>query len=320
MTRTPRLLSIVKELLNKPKVCVDVLSALYDVSQRTIQDDFDLLNKHFNHPFYKDGNCYFLLKLEQFYNLFKQNHKTSKQFLRFLSMVDSELYSIFEKENRALIKAMKLDSSTIYQIEKSPYEHLKRENYQLLESLEIFITEKNYLTLYYSLPNKKRELYQHSIPLKILYLGENWYLALLTPDNIIDNSTFKLLRINFIEKVKASTVEPKFFHDDNLAKIEADRFLKNIQSSFSKINTPTYTVTLQVHHSKARYFKNKKYLKSQKVTKTLKNKDIFVVYEISNDMEIIPIIQRWMPFVQVIEPLRVKESIEENLRVYLKGW
>ena len=77
---------------------------------------------------------------------------------------------------------------------------------------------------------------------------------------------------------------------------------------------------MQVHHSKARYFKNKKYLKSQKVTKTLKNEDIFVVYEISNDMEIIPIIQRWMPFVQVIEPLRVKERIEENLRVYLKGW
>ena len=183
----------------------------------------------------------------------------------------------------------------------------------------MFISHRNYVTIYYALPHKTKECYAHSIPLKILYLAENWYLAVLTTHDILENSAFKLLRINFIDQVKTSTFEPKFFHEDNVEKLKADAFLKNIQSSFSKINTPTYHVTLQVHSSKARYFQNKKYLKSQKVIKTLEGGDVLVGYEISNDMEIIPIVQRWMPFARIVEPLRIKEKIEENIEKFMKG-
>jgi len=320
MKKNKILLSILEQLSNHSTLCVKALAIKYNVSNKSIQNYFRDFRDYFGEQLIKKGDCYTLLNQENLSKTFRTNPQTIKRFLHLVSMVDSSFYQSFISEYRDLLQELNFTASPIYQIENSPYEHLKKENHNILEELESLISHRKYATVYYAIPHKEKEIYQHSIPLKILYLGENWYLALLTPDNILENSAFKLLRINFIERVKASSIEPRFFHDDNLAKIEADRFLKNIQSSFSKINIPTYSVTLQVHFSKARYFQNKKYLKSQKVTEILENRDILVVYEINNDMEIIPIIQRWIPFVRVIEPLRIKEKIEENIRLFVKGW
>jgi len=320
MKKNKILLYILEQLSNGSTICVKALAIKCDVTDKSIQNYFTDFRDYFGEQLIKKGECYTLLNQENLSKTFRTNPQTIKRFLHLVSIIDSSFYDSFISEYHDLFQELNFIKSPIYQIENSPYEHLKKENHKILEDLELLISHKNYTTVYYTLPHRKIEIYHHSIPLKILYLGENWYLALLTPDDIIENSAFKLLRINFIEKVKASTTEPRFFHDDNLAKIEADRFLKNIQSSFSRINRPTYTVTLQVHFSKARYFRNKKYLKSQKVIKILEREDIIVTYEISDDMEIIPIIQRWMPFVRVIEPLRVKERVDENIKLFMKGW
>jgi len=319
MTKSIRLIYILEQLSKGATLCPKELFPPSEVSLKSIQGDFSDLRDYFGEQLIKKGKCYALLNQEHFTQTFKNNPQTTKRFLHLVSMIDSSFYDKFVSEHKDLLKKLNFQNRPIYQIENSPYEYLKEENHQILEMLELFISKKNYVTIYYALPDINREVYHHSIPLKILYLGENWYLAVLTTNDIIENSAFKLLRINFIEKVKASTVEPMNFYDDNIGKIEADNFLKNIQSSFSKINRPTYIVRLKVHASKARYFKNKKYLKSQKVTKILEGDDIEVMYEISNDMEIIPIIQRWIPFVKVIEPRRIKEKIEENMKLFMKG-
>ena len=319
MDKVIRILSIVEKLSTQERVCVKQLAIDLDENIRNIQNDFKaVLNPYFGDRLNKVGDCYFLLKREQFYDLFLHNHKTSKQFLKFLSIVDSDLYNKFKEEHRELIKALKLDSSAVYQIENSPYEKLKSASLEILEELEKAISLKQYINLTYSLPQKESQSFSHSMPLKILYLGSNWYLATLTTNDIVENNTFRLLRINFISKITKPKIEPISFHDDNIEKIEADRFIKNIQSSFSNINTTPYKVVLKVHPDKARYFQNKKYLTTQTVMKS-KDNGLLVSYLISNDMEIIPLIQRWIPFVSVVEPLRIKEKIYENLRLFMKG-
>jgi len=63
----------------KPKVCVNSLALLYNTDKRTIQKDFELLKEYFEEQLSnKTDDCYFLLKQEYFYDLFKHNHKTSK--------------------------------------------------------------------------------------------------------------------------------------------------------------------------------------------------------------------------------------------------
>ncbi|SFV59847.1 hypothetical protein MNB_SV-12-1234 [hydrothermal vent metagenome] len=39
-----------------------------------------------------------------------------------------------------------------------------------------------------------------------MYLKDNWYLALLTTNNIDNNTIFKKLRINFIKKLQENPV------------------------------------------------------------------------------------------------------------------
>jgi predicted DNA-binding transcriptional regulator YafY len=319
MTKNIRLLSILEQLSKGLTLCIKEVALHFNVTVKSIQNDFKILNEYFGEQLIKKGDCYILLTQDSFTQIFKSNPQTIKRFLHLVSIVDNTFYREFIEEYQTMIQGLNLLTTPLYQIENSPYEYLKQENSNLLEELEWLITHRRYATLFYLLPYKEREVYRHSMPLKILYLGENWYLAVLTTNDIRENSAFKLLRINFIERVKISEIEPKFFHDDNVEKIKAEMFLKNIQSSFSKMETKTYRVVLQVHVSKAHYFQNKKYLKSQKVIKKLDNGDVLVSYEVSNDMEIIPIVQRWIPFVKVIEPLRVKEKIEKNIENFIKG-
>ena len=42
-----------------------------------------------------------------------------------------------------------------------------------------------------------------------------------------------------------------------------------------------------------------------------------VSVEITNDMEIIPFVKYWIPHIKVLEPLRVKEAIEIDLKAYM---
>lgn len=319
MHKNLRLLSILEKLSKAQSTCLKNLATEYKVSLKSIQNDFKILNEYFGDKLVKKGDCYFLLNQEYFSDIFTSDPQTIKRFLRLVSIVDSSLYDSFFQEYGDLLKSLKLfDSSSVYQVENSPFEQLQDRDREVLEQLEELIAHRNYIDLYYQRPDIDAFRFSHSIPLKILYLNENWYLALLTTNDIIDNSAFKLLRVKFIDRIRPSLVEPKFFHEDNSEKLKAEEFLQSIQSAYNKINQKPYTVTLKVSVEVARYFKSKSYLKSQKVTQRLENGDIIVTYEITHEMEIIPLIQRWIPYVKVIEPVEIREKVEQNIRQFMK--
>ncbi len=75
---------------------------------------------------------------------------------------------------------------------------------------------------------------------------------------------------------------------------------------------------LEVDASKAFFFKNKNFLKSQKIIKTKENGNLLISYKITQDVELEELVKRWIPFVKVIEPASLREKIEGDLRGYLK--
>ena len=139
----------------------------------------------------------------------------------------------------------------------------------------------------------------------------------MTTNDIIENSMFRNLRISSIISIKTPKFEPKRFDIDNIEKLKAEEFLKDIQSAYSSMDKPTYPVIVRVSKEVARFFKKKRYLKSQIVEKEFENGDILVSYRVCNDMEIIPLIQNWIPHIRVVEPLRVKEKILQNLQQFM---
>jgi len=325
MTKSIRLIYILEQLSKKPKVCVKELAFSLNESLRVIQQDFETLKKYFGERLNKEGECYFLLKQEDFYDLFRLNHKTSKQFLKFLSIVDVKFYRQFKEEHGELIKALKLDSSAIYQIENSPYENLKAESLETLELLESAIANKTYMTITHHKPNEESFVFKFCQVLRILYLEDNWYIALNSMNDertTINNGTvsfFRLMRISFIEKVILSRVEPKQFHSDNIDKLKAEKFLHYLQTPFSKIHNTPYPVLLKISAFASTYFHAKQYLKTQRFIQKLDNGESLFEFMITDDMEIMPIIQQWIPHLRVSEPLRIKEKIEENMKLFMKG-
>lgn len=319
MKKNIRLLSILEDLLVTKHVSVKALALKHNVSVKSIQNDFQVLNEYFSEKLLKQGDCYMLLDTQSMAKLFSSNPQTIKHFLYLISMIDASFYDEFINEYGHLLKGLNLHNTPIYQIINNSNENLTKENRKILEQLESFIAHRNYIRITYSHENMDTYVYHHTIPLKILYMKENWYLVALTTNDIDNNSVFKKLRIGFITDIQASRTEPKHFHSDHVEKLKAEKFLETLQSPFSDIGASKYMVTLRVSLQVARYFKSKKYLKSQRVLKELENGDILVQYEITHDMEIIPIVQQWIPFIQVVEPLFLREKIVQNIEKFMKG-
>ena len=73
-------------------------------------------------------------------------------------------------------------------------------------------------------------------------------------------------------------------------------------------------VLLKINDKKARFFKNKKFLKSQKIEQNLENGDIVVKYTVTNFNEITSFILSWLPNVEVLEPKELKDEINTMLK------
>ena len=68
----------------------------------------------------------------------------------------------------------------------------------------------------------------------------------------------------------------------------------------------------------SRYFLRKPLNQTQRVLKQYDDKSIDLEIVVTNLMEIIPTIQRYIPHVKVIEPLELKEAIKKNIDEFVK--
>jgi predicted DNA-binding transcriptional regulator YafY len=68
----------------------------------------------------------------------------------------------------------------------------------------------------------------------------------------------------------------------------------------------------------SRYFQRKPLNKSQRVLKIYDDESCDIELTITEYMEIIPTIQRYIPFIGVIEPDELKDRVRSNIDSYLK--
>jgi hypothetical protein len=68
----------------------------------------------------------------------------------------------------------------------------------------------------------------------------------------------------------------------------------------------------------SRYFLRKPLNKSQRVLKTYDDESVDLELIITDFMEIIPTIQRYIPFIGVIAPNELKMKVKENIDLYRK--
>ena len=313
--QTTRVLELLKRFNNGQKVCIDTLS--YDElwegkSEKTIRRDLDAIKEAFPNSFELvrgEKGCYKAITKDAF-NQFLDERNLSLLIQTFNIAQRSELFKSLEIDptDKRIIESKLRESKRIYEFKTKPFES-KKDNYELMKKLENAISYQKYITIEYMVKNRV-EKYEVK-PYKIVFINENFYLACEVEAY---NFSFSLYRIS---KIKEITNSSKGFHKNR----DIEDFIKFMQTPFAiykkGFREQLIDIIVEVHKDKAFYFRSKKFLKSQKIIETKDNGNLIVSYQVTQELEIEELIKRWLPYVRVIEPLSLKDRIEEELRGYL---
>ena len=91
----------------------------------------------------------------------------------------------------------------------------------------------------------------------------------------------------------------------NHPEVQIEDFIKDMQTPFPfyrrDYKKHLINVILEVDESKAFYFENKKYLKSQELIEKKENGNLLLSFKVTQEMEIEELIKKWIPFVKVVE-------------------
>ena len=306
LSQGTRVLNILYELIKQQEVCTDRLSEVLNENLRTIQRDLKIIKDFFNDDLVQTKRgCYKLINGNIFNTLYTTEFekKHFENFIDFLAILDDNITSFLDSKHFDFLKKLKDNQSKLYTFFDNPVEILKC---PFFDDMKKAIKYKRYCNLVYH-EHKRRDL-KDVKPHRILYAQNNWYLACMTKNYKL-NGGFKLFRINHI--VDFQVLNRQFNHD-----IEVLNHIKNMQSLFENFKGEKYKVKLRAQPNIARYFKNKKYLKTQVIHEN-EDGSLDIEYEINSDMEVLPLIKRWIPDLKVIEPKELDEVIKEEIKRYL---
>ena len=295
-------LSQILELLNKGyELSTPNLVERFGVTKKIIQTDF----KEYILPLFVDDKIY--------YDYSSKTYKAKNNFLTKTLFSSDELSIIAILKNKSKDKysdddlSPKVDSlflkfedeltNKLYQtssIEK--IDNFKNEIIQIKNAVET----KSIIKCFYN--DKNREIY----PLKILNLEGFWYLIVYEP---IDNK-IKTFHLNTIKNIEV--LNTHFSFDE-----EKINSFDNAISAYYKPENESILVQLFIDKEVSRYVMRKPLNKSQRVLKIYDDESCDVELTITDFMEIIPTIQRYLPFIGVIEPQELKNRVKMNIDLYL---
>ena len=312
--QTARVLYLLKKFNDGEKVCIKSLQNEYywqDKSEKTIRRDLNIIKSIFPQSFelISGGEgCYKAVTKSTFENFI--NEKNLSLFVQVFSLLQQndlfESFDIDENDKKIILSKIK-ETNKVYEFKTKPLEN-KKQDFQILKTLQNSIQFQKVILINYK---EKGRIKQYEVkPYKIVFMNENLYLTCETNNDYM----FSIFRVSHIEDIIQTS---KTFHKN----YDIESFIKDMQTPFAKYQ-PNYKqhlidVKIEVDSIKAKYFKDKKFLKSQTIEKELENKNLIVNYKVTRELEVDDLIKRWIPFVRVIEPLSLKKRIENQLREYL---
>ncbi|MDZ7818025.1 MAG: WYL domain-containing protein [Aliarcobacter sp.] len=147
----------------------------------------------------------------------------------------------------------------------------------------------------------------HVKPLKLAFFDGFWYLLALHIKN--EKETFKKYHLKTIKNIQ--TLENNF----DIPQIVEDR-LKYTNSIWFNLDEQ-FVVRLFVDKSIRKYFERKP-LRDQTIMGEDKDGSIEIGINITNEMEIIPLILWYIPYIKVLEPQWLADMVKEKVQGYLK--
>lgn len=284
-----RLAEIIEMLYAGQSLCSNSLAEHFSVSARTIRRDFSERLSFLNIVSTPQG-----WKLDNSINFGKQNKDLLDKFAQKIGI--AELLPYFDE---SIVKTLlDIDSSSPYLIKQSEFEtqeaSLAKQKYIKLEKA---ILNRNEVSFSYN-----NKIYSNIAPYKLVHFDGFWYLA------GTDNAKLKAFHVAHI---KALGVLNSTFHP----KIDIEQEIINAETIW--FGEEKLKVTLKISGEVSQYFVRKKFFPEQEQVKREKDNSLTITTNVVNERQLFPLIMRWIPHIEIIEPRVMRKQLVEQLKFYI---
>lgn len=299
--RIKRLSSILLLLNDGYNLSTPELVSRFDITAKIIQTDF----KEYLIPLFDDGTIYYS------YNTKSYHAKHSFLSKTFLSAEELAIIAIIKTKSRD-----KYSDTNLYEkvtaLCKNYENALSHSIYILsdIEKIDKFKTE--IIQIQHAIDNSKiiecsyREKERNLYPLQIKNLDGFWYL-------VCYDTYYKDIRKYHLNSISNVREKNKIYQFD----ISIIEKFDNAINAFFKPELDSILIELHLDAVVTKYFLRKPLSKTQRVLQKYENGSCDIELHISDLMEIIPTIQKFIPHVTVIEPLELEKIIYENINKFM---
>ncbi|SEP84230.1 helix-turn-helix transcriptional regulator [Basfia succiniciproducens] len=283
-----RLSDILHRLVLGERLHVERLAEEYQVGKRTIQKDLNVRLSFLE--FEKDARNYYRINTAQFGLLTEEE---INRFARFAS-----IQQLFPKIDRTFYQEKLTES---IQVKGFHYEDISGKNTEF-KQLKKAIEQHRLIEFYYTKNNETQGKMRSLQPYKLLNKNGIWFLLGLERGK---RKTFCFSRIKSIfVKTEVFTPDPDF--------------IQQIENSDSiSHGNQIAEVVIQVSANAAPYFECRNLLPNQETVRKLDDGSLLLACRNVNTMEVIPIVQYWIPHLKVISPSELQNLMIDKLKIYL---
>ena len=281
------------------KLCIKNLSHIYDVSDRTIRRDFELIRTVLGDFMSKEGECY-----QAYKKVILEDILQGTELMTLANIVnlfgETSMDSVISEHTKSLVKK----SLSVYDFKSRPIEHLQ--NRSFLKTIEHAIKFQKAIKLEYKISKGSTKRTFH--PYKILFLNENFYLV----GENASKKIFEFLRLSLVIDVQDTK---KSF----LPRKDIVTFISKVQTPWATFGKKEIKVKLRIKQKYGKYFMMKKYLPSQEVVHSFENGDVEVHFIVHNLKEIEDLVIKWLPHISIIAPRHLNKMIKRVMKKKLEG-
>ena len=291
-----RLTVILSKLNDGEALSVKELAKEFNTSDRTIQRDFN--ERLVSFPIYQENKKW---KMQEGFRVEKTKSLEDELVLDIIEKITEGIGGKFStKAQKLLSKIKNEDFNPIYT--KLNIEDIS-DKFADIQIIESALREKRVITCTYD--NENYTPYSTTIkPLKIVNFEGFWYLLALRKD---------ILKKYYFKNISNPIMTEETFTTDS--KLES--LLDNSISVWFQKDVEPFEVKLFVDASSAKFFKRRP-LPTQKIDLLHSDGSMEFSISITHEMEILPLVKYWIPHLFIIEPLWIKEMLEEETLSYLE--
>jgi predicted DNA-binding transcriptional regulator YafY len=247
--------------------------------------------------------------VSEIFRFFMENKNDLSWLLQLVHENDPTLLDDME-DKQMLEQSIKKDKD-IFLFKSTPFENIQNEKQkELFSKLKSAVKYHQYKTIQYKY--HKTELLRDVKCLKLVYMSNNWYLAI---EDIGDR--FRFLRLSFIEVIKNST---KSTYQSRVLDRYID-FFTTLQNPMT-LDAQKQKAHIRASQKIALYFQKdmKPFFTSQKFIRTNEDGTVEFSIDYTQPIEILPFIKQWQPDLIILSPDSLADELVEDMKQSIENY